>query len=362
ESSDVFVYYVENGSAVDLADILKEVYGGKVTAKQDSGSQKIVQAKTAQPEKAVTKKTISGDLIDDVKIIADETNNAIIFKANPRDFATIKTILKKLDIMPRQVLLNVVVAEVTLKDSFEFGVQWMLTNKIGGYDSVVRNDQNDSFITTGTALGAATGFTFGVFNAADALRALVKAVGEDSNINILSSPNIIGLDNKEAYIEVAEEVPTITGTVTDANGGVTNTVQYKKTGIILKATPSINSRGLVKLDLTQEVSEKGTFDTQLNNYSILTRKATTSLVVEDKQTIFIGGLMRKTTSVSDAGVPFLKDIPVLGYFFKKETQESQKTELIFLITPHVIRSRSEADLITKEFTQKISQVKELIDN
>ncbi|MBU0464607.1 MAG: hypothetical protein KKE12_13570, partial [Proteobacteria bacterium] len=190
ESSDVFVYYVENGNAVGLADILKEVYGGKVTAKQDSGSQKIVQATTAQPGKAVTKKTISGDLIDDVKIIADETNNAIIFKANPRDFATIKTILKKLDIMPRQVLLNVVVAEVTLKDSFEFGVQWMLSNKIDGYNNVVMNDQKDSFITTGTALGAATGFTYGVFNAADALKALVKAVGEDSNINILSSPNI----------------------------------------------------------------------------------------------------------------------------------------------------------------------------
>ena len=361
-SSDVFVYYVENGNAVELADILKEVYGGKVTTKKSSGSQKIVQAKTGTQKKAVPKKTISGDLTGDIKIIADETNNAIIFKANPRDFATIKTILKKLDIMPRQVLLNVVVAEVTLKDSFEFGVQWMLSDKMNGYNNVVMNDQKDSFITTGSALGAATGFTYGVFNAVDALKALVKAVGEDSNINILSSPNIIGVDNKEAYIEVAEEVPTVTGTVTDANGGVTNTVQYKKTGIILKATPSINSRGLVKLDLTQEVSEKGTFDAQLNNYSILTRKATTSLVVEDKQTIFIGGLMRETTSISDAGVPFFKDIPVLGYFFKKESQETQKTELIFLITPHVIRSRSEADLITKEFTQKISQVKELIDN
>jgi len=365
DSSDVFVYYVENGNAVELADILKEVYGGKVTAKQDSGSQKIVQAtteptKSAQPAKPVTKKTISGDLIDDVKIIADETNNAIIFKANPRDFATIKTILKKLDIMPRQVLLNVVVAEVTLKDSSELGVQWMLNTKLGGYDNVIFNDQTDSFITTDSALGSATGFTYGVFNAADALKALVRAVGEDSNINILSSPNIIGVDNKEAYIEVTEDVPTITGTVTDANGGATNTVQYKKTGIILTATPSINSSGLVKLELTQEVSEIGTYYTQLNNYSILTRKATTSLVVEDKQTIFIGGLMRKTDSVSDAGVPFLKDIPVIGYFFKKETKESQKTELIFLITPHVIRSRSEADLITKEFTEKIKKVKELI--
>jgi general secretion pathway protein D len=364
ESSDVFVYYVENGNAVDLADILKEVYGGKVTATQNSGSQKIVQAKTktAQPKKLVTKKTISGDLIDDIRIIADETNNAIIFKANPRDFSTIKAILKKLDIMPRQVLLNVVVAEVTLKDSSELGVQWMLSNKIGGYDNVMMNDQKDSFITTGTVLGTATGFTYGVFNAADALKALVKAVGGDSKINILSSPNIIGVDNKEAYIEVAEEVPTITGTITDPNGGATNTIQYKKTGIILKATPSINSRGLVKLELSQEVSEKGTFDTQLKNYSILTRKATTSLVVEDKQTIFIGGLMRRTDSVSDAGVPFFKDIPVLGYLFKNETKESQKIELIFLITPHVIRSRTEADLITKEFTQKISQVKELIDN
>jgi len=377
DSSDVFVYYVENGYASDLSDILKEVYGGKVSEAQDSGSQKIVQsavgkttaeqqkksatAKAVQPQATVSKKRITGDLIDEVKIIADETNNAIIFKANPRDFVTIKKILKKLDITPRQVLLNVVVAEVTLSDSLELGVQWMLNNKIGGYDTVAMSDKKDSFITSATGLGTANGLTFGAFNSADALRALVTAVGTDSNINILSSPNIIGVDNKEAVIEVTEETPTITGSVTDSNGGVTNTVQFKKTGIILKATPSINSRGLVKLDLSQEVSERGAYDEETENYIFTTRKAITSLVVEDKQTIFIGGMMRERTSVEDQGVPFFKDIPILGYLFKSERQTTAKTELIILITPHVIRSRSEADLITKEFTEKISQVKELID-
>lgn len=360
DSSGVYVYYVENGDAVKLADILKQVYGGKISTQNSSGSQKIVQAKSGQ-KKQPEKKTISGDLTGDVKIIADETNNAIIFKANSEDYTKIKKILDKLDIMPRQVLLNVVVAEVTLENSSELGVQWMLNNSLGDYQAVTINDQINSFITTNTGLGSATGFAYGVFNAADALKALVRAVGRDSEINILSSPNIIGVDNKQAKIEVAEEVPTVTGTVTDANGGITNTVQYKKTGIILTATPSINSRGLVKLELTQEVSEKGTFDSVLNNYTILTRKATTSLVVEDKQTIFIGGLMRETTSLSDAGVPVLRDIPVLGYLFKKENKELKKTELVFLITPHVIKSRSQADLITKEFTSKISQVKELID-
>jgi general secretion pathway protein D len=202
----------------------------------------------------------------------------------------------------------------------------------------------------------------GLFNAADALKALVRAVGGDSKLNILSSPNIIGLDNKEAKIEVTTEVPVVSGSQVQSDGTVTNTVEYKTTGIILTATPYINSRGLVKLDLVQEVSEVGSFDQNTKNYPILTRKATTSLVVENEQTIFIGGMMRENTSTSDIGIPVLKDIPGLGYLFKQKKNEGEKTELIFLITPHVIQSRSEADAITREFTEKISQVKKLIEN
>jgi len=135
---------------------------------------------------------------------------------------------------------------------------------------------------------------------------LITALGNDSDVNILSSPNILAVNNKEADIEVSEDVPTITGSVTDSTGGgVTNTVQYKKTGIILKVTPHINSRGLVKLDLEQEVSSPGEYDANLQNFSFLTRKATTSAVVEDGQTMILGGMMKTNINNSNIGIPFL---------------------------------------------------------
>jgi general secretion pathway protein D len=371
ESSDVFVYYVENGNAKDLTEIMKQVYGAKVVKDATTGSQKIVSAREGDQPEAGSPKTpsapaveqkITGELENDIIVIADDANNAIIFKANPRDYVIIRKLLDKLDIMPRQVLLNVVVAEVTLQDSFELGVQWKLNAGIGDYTAVGMGDNQNSKISIDTGLGTLNGFSLGLFNAADALKALVRAVGGDSKLNILSSPNIIGLDNKEAKIEVTTEVPVISGSQVQSDGTVTNTVEYKTTGIILTATPYINSRGLVKLDLVQEVSEVGSFDQNTKNYPILTRKATTSLVVENEQTIFIGGMMRENTSTSDIGIPVLKDIPGLGYLFKQKKNEGEKTELIFLITPHVIQSRSEADAITREFTEKISQVKKLIEN
>ncbi len=353
-STDVFVYFVENSSAIELAAILNQVYGGE---KPKENKQTIVEPDKQQKQVVPT----SGELSGNVEIIPDETNNAIVFKATAKDYAIIKKTLEQLDIVSRQVLLNVVVAEVTLDNSTEFGVQWFLKNNVGNYSGHALLDINDSLQTVTTGLGSTTGLSYGVFDSTDVLRGLVTAIGKDSKVSILSTPNLLAVDNKEAEIEVGEDVPTITGTVTDANGGVTNTVQYKKTGIILTVTPHINSSGLVKLDLVQEVSEKGSLDKELNNYSILNRKVTTSLVVEDKQSIFMGGMMRYNNSYSDAGVPFLKDIPLLGYFFKNSTDTTTKTELVFLITPHVIRNRREADRITKEFSENIESITRLLE-
>ena len=130
----------------------------------------------------------------------------------------------------------------------------------------------------------------------------------------------------------------------------------------MKVTPHINSRGLVKLDLEQEVSSPGEYDANLQNYSFLTRKATTSAVVENGQTMILGGMMKTNINNSDIGIPFLKDIPGIGNFFKSTTKKRTKTELIFLITTHVIYNREDADRITNEFSQKITGVKKLIED
>ena len=357
----VYVYFVENSSAKKLADILKQVYGGEVRKNSTSKSQKIVSSEKGGEQESQGETIVSGELSGEVEIIPDETTNSLIFKAGRSDYAKISKVLNKLDIVSRQVLINVVVAEVTLEETTEYGIQWYLKDHYGDYSGQGMLDIKDSLKTVNSALGASTQFTYSIFNSADVLKGLVSALGKESDINILSSPNVLAVDNKAARIEVGEDVPTITGQVTDANGGVTNTVQYKKTGIILEVTPHINSSGLVKMELVQEVSEKGSLDQELQNYSILNRKVETNLVVEDNQTILMGGMMKSNKSNSESGIPFVKDLPFVGYLFKGTTDEVKKTELIFLITPHVVNNRKDADRITREFSSKIEGVKKLLE-
>jgi len=410
--ANVFVYFVENASALELADVLQQVFPGKggtarssksatsATGKSSlsksrmstsgstsasmgssmggTGSSSSSQQRTTTPKQTIVRPTATGagtTAADDefagiVEIIPDETNNAIVFKASSRDYKKVQTILKQLDIQPRQVLINVLVAEITLSGSVSYGIEWFLNKNIGSLggssgdytaqgalDASIKRPIN-------TALGAANGFFLTVYDPVDFLRSLVYALGNDSDVNILSSPNILALDNTEAVIEVGSDVPTVTGTTTSTinPNSTTNTVQYRKIGILLTVKPHINSSGLVKLELIQEVSDLGEYNKELNNYIFLTRRADTSLVVEDNQTVVLAGLMKSNKTNSQSGIPYLKDVPVLGYLFGGLSKTNSKTELIFMITPHVIKSRNDADEITREFSQKVRDLQRMPKN
>ena len=351
--TNVFVYFVENGTAVELAEILQQLYGASATG----SSKKIAIVKPTAKE---AKADLAGELSGVVEIIPDETNNAIVFKASGRDYKIIREVLKKLDIVPRQVLINVVIAEITLSGSLEYGVQWYLKGAMSDYKTRAALDDGTTR-TIDTVLGKGTeGLSLAVFDSSDFLRGLVTALETEGEINILSSPNILAVDNKESIIEVGEQIPIPTGeTVTD--GGTTiKSIQYRDTGVLLTVTPHINSSGLIKMELSQEVSEVGTKDEDLDAFSFLNRKAETSLVVEDGQTIFIGGLMRSKLDTSGSGIPFLRRIPILGYAFGGTSKKISKTELIFVITPRIFKNREEADAITKEFSQRVENIRGLI--
>jgi general secretion pathway protein D len=382
---NVHVYFVQNASALELSDILKQLFAAKSSANSPSnsltgrpntaGSNTGTQTTPGAPaqNRGKTTRTTGSDsgkrtgtdsFSGIVEITPDEANNAIVFKANNRDYKRIEAILKQLDIQPRQVLINVLVAEITLSGSVSYGIEWFLNKNIGSlggssgdYTAQGALD-NKTTRPINTALGTANGFFLSIYDPVDFLTGLVNALGSDSDVNILSSPNILALDNKEAVIEVGQDVPTVTGTTTSAVAGstVTNTVQYRKTGILLTVTPHINSSGLVKMELIQEVSDLGDFNTSLNNYIFLTRRADTSLVVEDNQTVVMAGLMKSNKKNSQSGIPYLKDIPVLGYLFGGVSKETTKTELIIMITPHVIKNRIQADEITREFSQKVKDL------
>jgi general secretion pathway protein D len=357
--TNVYVYFVENGNALELSDILNELFGGRSKSKSKS---KTTTKKTTivEPERKVEPKAEapSGEIVGEVDIIPDETNNAIVIKATGRDYKIVKDVLRQLDVVPRQVLVTAVLAEVRLTGNLEYGVQWFLRGHAGEFSIPAILDTQDRSTSIDQGLGAATGFRLAVFDGADLLRALITANEADTSLNIIASPNILVVDNKEASIEVGDEIPTVTGQITDSTGqGTTSTVQYRSTGVIMRVTPHINSSGLVKMDVAQEFSIPGDEPVgTTGNVSISSRKAETSLVVESGQTIFIGGLIRSSTQSSSGGFPVLRSIPVLGYLFGSNRESTDKTELILLITPYVIQNRETAEEISREFKSKVKSL------
>jgi general secretion pathway protein D len=364
----VYVYVVENGSAEDLAEILTQLYGRSAASSRRQGEavrrptvvEAVREEGSEQPPPPPQMEAAAGELTGEVAFISDPATNSLLIRANERDYQSILKVIRKLDIMPRQVLINVIIAEISLSGSIEYGLEWFLQ---GHWDDYTGQAILDGGVarSVDTALGSGTGFTMAVFDGVDFLRGLIKALGKDSRLNILSSPNVMASDHQEASIEVAEEVPIVTGEVTSQEAtAVTRTIQYRKTGIILKVTPHINSTGLVKLEISQEVSQKGERDEELKTTSILNRSVNSTIVVQDGQTIIIGGLIRDTDSDSRSGIPVLRDIPILGYAFGGRTTESTKAELILLITPRVVKDRQQADAITREFSSKVARIQEML--
>ncbi len=354
----VYVYFVQNGSAKDLVSVLNQLYGGG-----SSGSRrgKVLVRRTKKA------KNISGKLMGEIEIISDDVNNAIIIKATPRDYETIARVLKEIDIVPRQVLIEVLIAEISLTKDTSYGIEWYIKNKGimldgKGYEGVITLSNGQS-VSIDTALGETlAGFTYGIFREAGDLRGLLTAISSVSNVNILSSPTILSVDNQESSIEVGDDVPTLTSTQTTSGGVTTQSVQYRNAGIILRVKPYINDRGLVRLEVTQEVSSVASESTGgITSPRFRTRKATTTLIAEDGQTIVIGGLMQNQKTKTKNGVPLLKDMPVLGKLFGSDRFEEEKTELLIAITPHVIQSRKEADDITMEFQDRVKELKKMLE-
>jgi len=362
----IHVYYAQNGKAVDIADVLTQVFKGEKKEKETAFRSKLLEKKTASKEtelsknKPVTRRsTVRGEatetVVGDVEIVVDEVNNALIIRATERDYRVVEKTIKKLDIYPKQVLIEVLIAEIRLDDEMKLGVEWQYMNEIKtGY-----NYTATSTGLTSLAEEITSGLTY-VVDKTDRFKSTLKAYAAKDKANILSSPHIIASDNKEASINITEEIPIVSGqvTTTSAEPVVTETVEYRDTGIILKVTPHINDRGLVTLDVSQEVSEQSDkVATGSSNPIFLKRSAQTSMVVQDGQSVIIGGLIKETWSKGKSGLPILSRIPIMGALFGYQKKTLNRSELMILLSPHVITNVEEADLITQEFREKLSIIK-----
>ena len=355
----VFVYPVENGEAEEIAKILQDIFSERPSSQRET----IVKA--IKGAKKTPAKTKTGIVSGKIKIVPDKVNNLLVIRASKEDYEVIKRLLAQLDVMPRQVLIEVLITEVTLNRSLEYGVEWFIKTqlKLNGREYPGEIGLSHKGAAPAVA-GEDTNFTFVLRRYSD-LRFLLKALDSVSDVRILSSPVILASNGKEAFIQIGSEVPFISREVANTGAetpNITRSIQYRDTGVILKVKPFINSSGLVKLDVEQEVSQAQSNYYGLDSPVFSKRKITTSLVVKDQQTVILGGLIDNHSERSEAGVPLLRRIPGLGGLFKWKTHSATRTELLVAITPRVVRSLSEAEKVMHSYRSRIEELKKLLES
>lgn len=367
--TNMYVYYVQNGKAKALADTLTELFEGKRRAalSQSERSRAAVPTKTTtkeQPARAANgrrNEQVSSLEVGDVTIIADAENNALLVLGSASDYAEIEKAIKKLDVLPMQVLVEASIVEVSLDEELEYGLQWFFKDghgKLTGRGGLNIPPDGDIGATLPGLLNPAD-FTYAVFDASGT-RAVLNAAAGDSRLNVLSSPSLMVLDNQTATIRVGDQVPIRTSESTNTNSdnfNVTSQIQYRDTGVTLEVTPRVNAGGMVVLDLTQRVDDVDQTDTSgIDSPTIIQREIQTSVAVQSGETIVLGGLIRENKQKADQGVPFLKDIPGVGLLFSSRRKLTSKTELVVMITPTAIANSDDARAVTNEYRNKLKDV------
>lgn len=404
----LYVYYVQNGVAADLASLLQKAFAlpGAATSESPSGlapnvtpatltspavtpattlsptgrglggaytppgltppttgaaatqPQGLMQAPGQAPSQTtppsppeVTQPETEGTAPpNSIRIIPDKTNNALLIYATPEEYGLINAALRKIDVLPLQVLIDAMVAEVTLNDALKYGTQWFF--KKGRTNFSLTN------ATGGGVNPVFPGFNF-VISGAD-IQTAISALQSVTTVKVISDPELVVLDNNKALLQVGDLVPIVTQSavsVLQAGAPIVNSVDYRQTGVILSIAPRVNSGGLVTLDIQQEVSDVvQTTTSSINSPTISQRRIQTRVVVHDGETIGLGGLIKDSVSVSNSGIPWLTDIPILGALFGTRNNSASRTELLILLTPHVIHDQRDVRALTDELKERLGKL------
>jgi len=382
----VNVYRVQNVDAEELAATLNEIFTGaarkekpakvapgqesaEVTNKQQSDKQKKTPASRGASQTGEAEVANVGE----VKIIADVANNSVVTVATPQEYEVMLPIIKQLDVLPLQVLIDASVVSVRLTDSLQYGIEWFLKQGDTGISS--NSGKSGGVNLTNLAVAGAQAFGSGglsvVQNSAD-IKAVLHAEATKGNVNVISSPSLMVLNNQQAKINVGQQVPISTGTssIPLAGGAVapsfaqSNTIQYKDTGVTLEVTPRVNANGMVIMEIKQIVSSvvtvpaTGSTATQQQTPTIDKKEIESSVAVRDGESIVLGGLIDEQDTENRGGIPFLYDLPLIGPLFGSTSHDKTKNELVVLITPRVVKSKQDSRLISDEFKRKLTGIYE----
>ncbi len=296
-----------------------------------------------------------GPASDPMRIIPDPQNNSVLVYATAQEDGTLQAMLRKIDILPLQVRIDATIAEVTLNDQLRYGTQFFF--KEGSVNQVL------SAADTGAVAGSFPGFVLSA--ASQGVRAAISALQAVTQVKVLSSPELMVLDNQPAALQVGALVPYLTQSSQSTlvtGSPVINSINYRQTGVILKVTPRVNNGGLVTLDIAQEVSGIDTSSPQFQGISSPTfseRLVQSRVVVGDGQTVGLAGLITDNSTVGDGGIPFLRNVPILGLLAGTQNKQRARTELLVLITPHVAHDERDAQAMTQDMLTQLPNAAEV---
>ncbi|KHE93166.1 MAG: type II secretion system secretin GspD [Candidatus Scalindua rubra] len=334
----MYIYKMQHEQAETTVAILTEMFKEKITP----------PAKDLKAE------------AEPMKIIADKNTNSVIIKALASDYQSIKAIIQTIDATPQQVLIEAIVAEVTLTNSLDLGVEVFFRyggpsasgKPKGAVGSLLPSTEGLVSGDTGTLPGGIKAFTFN--RDIDAIFSMVASQGETE---ILSTPHLLVRDEQTASIQVGSSEPVQSGSTTGSGGVTTAQIEYRDIGKILTITPRIGENNLITLDVSQEISEIRTTNVTVPNTPAFTiRKTVTSLVVKSGHAIYLGGIIDIKDELTEKKIPLLSSIPYIGNIFKSTDLSKTKTELMILITPFIINSDDDADRLSNEFRDKLHAI------
>jgi general secretion pathway protein D len=396
----LFVFHLQNARADKLAPILQQALTGRqqpqTTTPQVAPGQTPVQIGTTpqptQPNQPVpvpvpataqfvrpALPVAAGSAVGaelavsrNVQIIADKDNNAIVILATQAEYALIEGAIKKLDLAPRQVLIEAKIARVTLTGSFKLGLNWAFQNglRIGtgnilSVNPAASNTAANPFgISDVSKFAAGSGFNYAwsnFLNGGDTINAIFNMLATDSRTRVISTPSLIATDNQKSQIQVGQSIPTVTGaTVTPgtAVSGVVTSNQYVNTGVQFSVTPRVNAGGQISLDMSVELSSVADSSPVQGTPAFNKTSAQSIITVQSGQTILLGGLIEETSGKSSTGLPFISQIPVLGAIFGEQKRDDNRQELVMLITPTLIPANSDLTDVTNDLRKKMQYLQE----
>lgn len=392
-----YVYPLKHASAAELAATLAQVFGAAVAAlpvrarveqlqgrslsselqgfrRREAESLRerlqtpVVVAPASPPAAAPESGQAAGPgLVGRTTIVPDQATNSLVIRTAPPNFSVLQETIDRLDVRPPQVLLEVLIAEVTLDKANQYGINWQVFTQRGIAGDSTRGVTvgvgppafGDSLLAGFQGLGIRL-----IRLASMDVRAILRTLASQTNVRVLSTPRVLALNNEEARILVGSEVPFVSSTLTGFNAVLDRVVQFRNVGTQLTVIPTVNQDGYVTFRVLQEVSalSEQTVAAAQNAPVITTREAETSAIVKNGHTIVIGGLIGETETVTESGVPILKDVPLLGLLFKNRGVARTRTEIAIFLTPYVVFSDEAADSLLEREREQLKNTKPQIDS